>query len=82
MSAEITEDQYRRLKRAVDDARTEADRARGARDQLLSRLKEEFNCESLEGAKKMLEGLKAKKSKLQTAFEKAMEEYEEKWNHA
>ncbi len=79
MSTEITEEKYRKLKQQVEDTKAEADRAQGALDQLLARLKDEFECDNLKEAKAKLAELEAKKRKAESVFEKVMEEYEEKW---
>jgi len=79
MSTEITEEKYRKLKQEVEETKAEADRAQGALEQLLARLKEEFDCDSLKEAKAKLNELKAKKEKAQSVFEKVLEDYEEKW---
>jgi len=75
----MNEDQFKRLRKEVEDARTEADRAQGALDQLMSRLKEEFDCSDLKSAKKLLEELRAKKERAAAAFDKAARDYEKKW---
>jgi predicted nucleic acid-binding Zn-ribbon protein len=79
MPNEITEEKYRKLKQEVEETKAEADRAQGALDQLLARLKEEFDCDNLKEAKTKLAELKAKKERAESAFEKEMAEYEEKW---
>ena len=79
MSEVITEESYKRLKREVEEAKSEASRAQGALDQLLTRLKEEFECDTLEAAKKALAELGRKKEEAQEKFEKAMKSYQEKW---
>ena len=79
MSNEITEEKYRKLKQEVENTKAEADRAQGALDQLLTRLKEEFDCSSLKEAKAKLAELEAKKKKAESVFEKVLADYEEKW---
>jgi len=76
---EITEEEYRRLKKEVEEAKAEADRAQGALDQLLTRLKEEFGCKDLKEAKALLTQLRLKRDTAQAAFTSAVEDYEEKW---
>ena len=77
--SEITEKQYRQLKQEVEDAKSEAERAKGALDQLMSQLKSEFDCDDLRSAKALLEDLQAKRDKAQRAFETEMSTYEKKW---
>ena len=77
--SEITEDQYRKLKREVETAKSEADRAQGALDQLLTRLKDEFDCDDLKEAKTKLAELEGKMVKAEASFTTAMTTYQEKW---
>lgn len=79
MSEVVSEEQYRKLKRDVDSLRAESQRAKGAYEQLMTQLKNEFECKSLKEAKALLEDLQEKKSKAEKEFEKAMKEYEKKW---
>lgn len=79
MSNSITEDSYRRLKREVDEAKTEADRAKGALTQLMKQLKEEFECEDVKEAKTLLAELEEKRDKAQKRFERSLDDYEKKW---
>jgi len=75
----ITEEQYRKLKQEVENAKSEADRAEGALGQLLQRLKEEFGCDNIKEARALLTTLNSKQEKAEAAFEKSMEAYEERW---
>ena len=75
----ITEESYRKLKREVDEAKTDADRAKGALDQLMTQLKNEFQCESLKEAKALLEELQEKRDKAQKKFDAALKDYKDKW---
>lgn len=75
----MNEDQFRRLKREVEEAKAEADRAQGALDQIMARLKEEFDCTDLKSAKKLLAELSAKRDRAEASFNKAMADYERKW---
>lgn len=77
----MNEDQYRRLKREVEQAKAEAERAQGALEQLMKRLKEEFECEDIKSAKKLLAELQEKKEKAERAFDRALKDYELKWKN-
>jgi len=76
---ELTEEKYRKLKAEVEQTRAEADRAQGALDQLLARLRDEFECGTLKEAKLKLSELATKKEKAEATFEKTLAAYEEKW---
>ena len=77
----MNEDQYRRLKSEVETAKAEADRAQGALDQLITRLKEEFDCSNLKEAKRLLDDLEIKRDKAQESFLEAMTNYQKKWQN-
>lgn len=76
----ITENEYKRLKADVESARQEADRAQGALDGLMVRLKDEFGCEGVKEARAHLSKLQAQATTAQQAFEKAVTEYRERWH--
>jgi len=75
----ITDETYRKLKREVEDAKSESDKAKGALNQLMANLKVTFKCDTLKEAKDKLADLEEKKDKAQKAFDKALKEYEKKW---
>jgi hypothetical protein len=79
MNNTITEDAYRKLKKEVENARTESERAKGALEQLLKTLRTEFECNDLKEAKAALEELKAKRDRAHKKLEQALKEYEDKW---
>ena len=66
----ITLTEYQRLQRNVEEKKREADKAEGAFDAALKRLKDEFDCASPEDAKKLL-------AKLTREAEAAEQEFEE-----
>lgn len=70
---------FERLKRAVDNAKSEADRAEGAFEQQIKKMKDDFDCDSLEKAEKKAEALDKKASKAEKLYEKALKEFEEEW---
>lgn len=74
-----TEDQFRQLKKKVEDIRAEAERAKGAMNQIKADLMREFQCETLKAAKRKLEEIRAKHAAAETKLEKMMSDYESKW---
>jgi hypothetical protein len=77
----MNEDQYRKLKLEVEESKSEAERAQGALDQLLARLKEEFDCSNLKEAKRLLDDLESKRDRAQKSFQEAMTNYQKKWRN-
>jgi hypothetical protein len=76
---EISEDEFKELRRDVENARAEAERAKGAVEQLTKRLKDEFDCSNLKEAKALLETLQEDTVKAEREFTKALTEYRKKW---
>jgi len=70
---------YMELKKKVEQAQQKADKAEGALEQVMKRLKEEFGCATLELAKRKLKLLQKQEQKAKTDFEEAVETFEEKW---
>lgn len=77
----MTEQEYKQLKREVEEASKRASRAQGALDELTRRLKQDFECDTFEQGKKLLTKLDARARKAEEAYEKAAESYREKWYH-
>lgn len=73
------EDTFRRLKKEVDNATAEAQRAKGAFDQLTKQLEGEFECNSLKEAEALLAKLEAQADKAKKEFERQLRDYERKW---
>lgn len=77
--SQISEKDYLSLKREVEEAKANADRAQGALDELMDRLKQEFDCDSLKDAKALLADLQEKEEQAESAYLKAKSTYEKKW---
>lgn len=75
----ITEEQYRELKEQATEARQQAERARGALDQIVEQLKADFGCSNLKEAEALLEKLRRDQTKAQKDFDKAFADYQKKW---
>jgi len=82
MSNAITEKQYNALKAEVADAKKKADRAQGALDATVKRLKEDFGCKSVKEAKTKLEALELAALNAEKAFEAAFNKYQDEWAEA
>lgn len=77
--ADITEEQFRKLKREVEEASRKAEQSKGAYNQLLTDLKEEFDCQSAKEGRARLEELKEKLEEAEKDFEKEMASYRKEW---
>lgn len=70
---------YQTLKRQLEDLQKEISKAEGGLEQLYSRVKKDFGCDSLEDAKKLL-STKLKQGKtLEENAEQQLERFENKW---
>lgn len=67
------------LKRDVEKAQREADRAQGAYESLMVRLKDEFDCASLKDAIKKLEELRTTEKTYKAEYDMLMEKFMAKW---
>jgi len=70
---------YTQLKEKVEKARQRADKAQGALEEIMARLKKEFGCDSLPSAKKKLKELEAELVVAKKKFEQAMDNFENEW---
>jgi len=70
---------YMQLKKRVEQAQQDSDKAEGALGEVMKRLKAEFGCSTLAEAEKKLKALKKQSDIVQKKFDDAMEEFEEKW---
>lgn len=77
--SQLTEKQYQELRRDVEEAKEEAQRAQGALDEGLSRLEKEFGCKTIQEAREKLEDMEEERNAAEKKFEKALKDYERKW---
>jgi len=70
---------YMELKRRTEQAQQEADRAEGALEQIRKQLKKEFDCDTLEEAKKKLRLLEKQSQKAEVEFGNLMDKFEQEW---
>jgi predicted nucleic acid-binding Zn-ribbon protein len=68
------------LKDEIDHARDEIAQLKGQRKTLMSQLKEQFNCSSIEEAQKKLTNLQTNIRTLEIELDKGCKELEEKYN--
>ena len=76
----IDEKQYRELKRKADSARQARDRAKGQLEATMTRLKDEFGCDTVAKAEKLATRLKKDAAKAEAAYDQAVAEFEEAWD--
>lgn len=72
-------DKYLSLKKRVESAQQEADKAEGALSEVMKQLEREFDCKTLNEAKRKLKQLKKQEESSKKAFDDALEEFEENW---
>ena len=68
-----------RLHDAVDRLQSESDKATGAYEHAMKRLKAEFNCKSIEEAERMLKRFQKEAEEADAAFDHAMSQFKKKW---
>ena len=77
--AEVSEKEYKRLKRQAEEAKTEHDRAQGQLEAAMERLEEEFECTTLKEADKLQKQLDKEAAEAEAEYEAARDEFEEQW---
>lgn len=75
----ITQSEYDRLKDTVDRRQKQAERAKGALQQAMKRLKDEFGVDSIQAGQALLATLTEDEKKAAKIFEKKYAEFREKW---
>lgn len=68
-----------RLKTRIERLKDDISRSKGARDEAMRNLKEEFDVKNLSEAKKKLEQIITEEEACRKEFEEAFAEFEEKW---
>lgn len=71
--------EYQALKSLIDHTQRDADRANGALDQLKSRLRNDFNCDSIEAAREMLNQSKTELDELEEKYDRLLAEFNENY---
>lgn len=75
----MTPDDYQKLKQKAESLERQKERSQGKIDQLLQQLQEEFDCKTLDGAKKSLFKLEKEEAQKEKEASKALEAFESKW---
>ena len=75
----INVEEYQRLKKKSETAKSEVSRAEGAIENQMEKLKKEFNCQTVEEAEAMLVELEGKEKELSEEFERKLDEFKQKW---
>lgn len=68
-----------KLKEQVESLQREADRSEGALEGVMSRLKDEFGCETIEDAEALLKEMKKKLRGTEERLDAEVEGFEKKW---
>lgn len=71
--------EFQRLKDKVTRLQREADKAAGAYDEQMRRLKDEYGCKTIEAAAEMLVELEQEATVAEKVFNKAAEKFEKEW---
>jgi len=75
----IDVDQYKRLRAKVEKAKSDIDKAEGSLEQLMGKLLTDFECNILEEAEIKYIKLVSEREKLESQYDKELEEFEEKF---
>ena len=72
-------EQFQQFKSKISDCQREADRAEGQLEGLMKKLRDEFECSSVEEGESKLSELDAKLAKADKLFDAQLKEFESKW---
>lgn len=72
-------DEYKNLKERAEQAKREADRAAGALEQTMTRIKTEFGCATLKEARAKLAKLEVEENELGREFDTKLQAFSTKW---
>jgi len=70
---------FTRLKEKAEALRTEAEQAKGALNQLKKKLEEDFGCQSIEDAERLLEKYEKEVKKAEEDYGEELISFEEEW---
>lgn len=71
----ITEEEFKKLKDDAREKRSQADKAEGVLSQLMSDLKEEYGCSTLQEGTTLLEKLEKELEKAEAEFKESYDKY-------
>ena len=69
-----------KLKKKVEELKSEADKAQGAFDSCMARLKEEFDCDTIEEGRAALEDITKREAKALKKYKEAKDKFTEEWD--
>jgi len=75
----VTVEEFQRIKKKVESLQQEVSEAKGVLQTHLAKLKEEFECDSVEEAEALLEELKGKAESSEQQYTELMDEFREKY---
>lgn len=75
----ISIEEFNRLKKHAEEKSREVSQAEGALKQVMSDLKEQFGCETIEQAQAKLAELELQEKAAETAYNVELEAYKAKW---
>ena len=71
--------EYQKLKDKSEKAKADFSRAEGALSQQMKKLEEDFDCDSIEKAEKLLTKLEKEEKNAEKEYEKEFTTFKEKW---
>lgn len=70
---------YQKMKKQVEQLRSEAERAAGREEQLMKQLKDQFGCTTIEEAQDKLKQLQTEAEKAKKVFDRKFDLFEAEW---
>ena len=75
----INVEQYQKLKKRAEQAKSDADRAEGVLSEQKKKLKAEFNVDTIEAAQELLEKLTVEEKEAEEKYDEELAAFQEKW---
>lgn len=72
-------EKYTELKKKEERAKETINKAEGALEQVMTQIKEEFDCDTLQSAEKKLKKEQAQEASIRKEFEEAINGFEKDW---
>lgn len=72
-------DQFSRLKKRAEKAKSECDKAEGVLDEQKKKLKADFDVDTIAAAEELLKKLEEEEAEAETNYKKALAEFELQW---
>lgn len=72
-------EKYQELRKKADKAKADVNRAEGVLEEQMKKLKDDFSCETVEGAEMLLETLRLQEADADAKYNELLTAFEQQW---